>query len=99
MDALIGAALSSDKRIRIMQWLKEPVPNFPPQRDGDLITDGVCLLLIADKLGVTPPTASAHLKILCEAGLLTSKRLGKWVYYKRDEPGIRDAKRRLREMF
>lgn len=57
-------ALANERRVQILAWLKDPVTNFPPQRDGDLVEDGVCGLFIADKLGVTQPTAGAHLKIL-----------------------------------
>lgn len=32
--------------------------------------DGVCGILIADKLGISQPTVSEHLKILSQAGLL-----------------------------
>ncbi|KZS65394.1 ArsR/SmtB family transcription factor [Mycobacterium ostraviense] len=34
-----------------------------------------------DALGVGQPTISHHLKVLREAGLLTSQRRGTWVYY------------------
>ena len=61
---------------------------------GDLITDGVCGVSIARKLGVTPPTASEHLKILSEAELIRGKRIKQWTFYKRDEPGIK----RLRKL-
>jgi hypothetical protein len=35
-------ALSNEKRLAIMEWLKDPEAHFPPQRDGDLVEDGVC---------------------------------------------------------
>jgi hypothetical protein len=37
----------------VFEWLKDPAANFPPQQDGDLVNDGVCGVLIADKLGVS----------------------------------------------
>jgi hypothetical protein len=40
------------------------VSNFPPQRDGDLVADGVCSQFIAEKLGVGAPTCGEHLKVL-----------------------------------
>ena len=64
------------------------------QADGDLVADGVCAL-IADKLGVTQPTISEHLKILSQAGLLTSKRVKQWTFYKRDEARISRIKRAI----
>ena len=82
-------ALASDRRLQILAWLRDPVAHFPPQRDGDLVDDGVCVGFIADKLAVTQPTATAHLQALARAGLVTSKRVGQWTFYKRDEPAIR----------
>jgi DNA-binding transcriptional ArsR family regulator len=98
MNPQLGNALSSEKRLLILQWLKSPTDHFRPQVDGDLVEDGVCLLLLAEKLRISPPTASVHLKILCDAGLLKSRKIKKWIFYKRDEPGIRAARKRLREM-
>jgi len=37
---------------------------------------------------VTPATASAHLRILVDAGLLTSTRIGKWTYFKRNDHAL-----------
>lgn len=86
-------ALASDRRLLILEWLKDPVANFPPQVDGDLVKDGVCGVLIAEKLGVSPPTASEHLKILSQAGLIRPKRIKQWTFYKRDEARIKEIKR------
>ena len=95
--AEVFRALASPKRLQILEWLRDPVANFPPQRDGDLVDDGVCVIFIADKLGVTQPTATAHLQALARARLVTSKRVGQWTFYKRDEAAIRVFKRQLRD--
>jgi DNA-binding transcriptional ArsR family regulator len=89
--------LASPKRLQILEWLKKPTSHFPPQRDGDLVKDGVCVIFIADKLGVSQPTATAHLQELSRAGLVTSKRVGQWTFYKRDESAVRALKRRIAE--
>ena len=94
--ASVIKALASEPRLKILEWLKDPAAHFPPQQDGDLERDGVCGLFIAEKLGVTPPTASEHLRVLTQAGLLHSKRIKKWTFYKRDERRIRDVKKTLR---
>src|SRR5438045_7921969 len=86
-------ALANDKRLQILHWLKEPREHFPPQVYGDLVKDGVCGVFIADKLGVSQPTASEHLKILTSAGLLRAKRIKQWTFYKRDEARIRELRR------
>ena|SRR5580704_9118028 len=86
-------ALANDRRLQILDWLKRPRKEFPPQVDGDLVKDGVCGLLIARKLRVTQPTASEHLKILSAAGLIQGKRIKQWTFYKRDEREIRRIKK------
>lgn len=85
-------ALASQKRMQILDWLKQPRKHFPPQVDGDLVKDGVCGVLIAAKLRVSQPTASEHLRILAQAGLVSGKRIKKWTFYRRDEAGIRKIK-------
>jgi DNA-binding transcriptional ArsR family regulator len=88
-------ALSNQRRLRILGWLKSPTRHFPPQVDGDLVQDGVCGLLIARKLRVSQPTASEHLKILVQAGLLRAKRIKQWTFYRRNEATIRKTKRMI----
>ena len=88
-------ALASRRRQAILLWLKDPTCHFPPQRDGDLVKDGVCGVLLARKLRVSQPTASDHLNILVRARLLRAKRIKQWTFYKRDEAAIRNAKRTI----
>ena len=88
-------ALGSENRLRIMEWLKDPPSHFPAQVEGDLVLDGVCGVFIAQKLGVSQPAASEHLKVLVHAGLLRTKRMGQWTYYKRNEKAIAQLKRTI----
>jgi ArsR family transcriptional regulator len=88
-------ALASDRRLQILAWLKDPEAHFPAQIDGDLVKDGVCGALIAEKLGVSQPTVSEHLRILSQSALLTSKRVKQWTFYKRDEAYIAKVKRAI----
>ena len=89
MSVDVYRALASEKRLQVLEWLKDPRAHFPVQVDGDLVRDGVCGLLIAQKLGVSQPTASVHLKMMTAAGLLTSRRIKQWTFYKRDERALR----------
>ncbi|NKY52603.1 ArsR/SmtB family transcription factor [Nocardia vermiculata] len=41
-----------------------------------------CVCDVSDGLDVTQPTISHHLKVLREAGLVTSERRASWVYYR-----------------
>jgi DNA-binding transcriptional ArsR family regulator len=88
-------ALANDRRMQILGWLKDPETHFQPQVDGCLVKDGVCALLIAQKLGVSQPTLSEHMRILVQSGLVQSKRIKKWTFYKRNGTAIRKIKKHL----
>src|SRR5262245_87346 len=90
-------ALANDKRLQILDWLKDPTAHFRPQIDGDLVKDGVCGLLITEKLGVSQPTASEHLRILADAGFITGKKIKQWIFYRRDEKTIAAFKALMRK--
>ncbi len=97
LDPAVMATLASPKRLQVLEWLRDPRAHFPPQRDGDLVDDGVCVLFIASKLGVAQPTATAHMQALARAGLVTAKRIGQWTFYKRDEAALADLKQKIAE--
>ncbi len=88
-------ALANERRLLILEWLKEPEAHFPPQVDGDLVDDGVCGALIAEKLGLSQPTVSEHMKVLTHAELVRSKRIKQWTFYKRDEKRIEEIKKAI----
>jgi ArsR family transcriptional regulator, arsenate/arsenite/antimonite-responsive transcriptional repressor len=54
----------------------------------------VCVCDLTDAFTLTGPTISHHLKVLREAGLVTSERRATWVYY-RVVPGALAALSRL----
>lgn len=81
-------AIANSRRLEILRYLRDPRAHFPEQIWGDLVTDGVCGLFIAEKLGISQPTASQHLNILVEADLLIPKRIKQWTFYRRNEPAI-----------
>ncbi|MFI6178076.1 ArsR/SmtB family transcription factor [Nonomuraea sp. NPDC051191] len=95
MDVDLVKALASDKRLLILEWLRDPERHFRPQRDGDLVRDGVCSLFIAEKLGVSQPTCGEHLKVLAKAGLIRGTKIRQWVFYQRDEDRITKVKEML----
>jgi ArsR family transcriptional regulator len=88
-------ALANDRRLLILEWLKAPTAHFPPQVDGDLERDGVCGALIAEKLGLSQPTLSSHMKIMTQAGLVRAKRVKQWTFYRRDEKRIAELKKAI----
>jgi len=88
-------ALANGRRLLILDWLKDPRAHFAPQVDGDLVDDGVCALLLAEKLGITQATLSEHMRVLVQAGLVVPKRIKQWTFYRRDEACIRAVKAEL----
>ena len=90
MDLLeIFKALSNRTRLEIVQGLKDPEKNFPPQDEGDVHTVGVCVSSIQEGVGLSQSTVSNYLTTLQRAGLVEARRVGQWTYYKRNEATIR----------
>lgn len=82
----IHKALANPVRRNILAWLKTPQKCFADQEYPlDL---GVCAGLIDARTGLSQSTVSAHLATLQRAGLVTSKRVGQWVFFKRNEETI-----------
>ncbi|HTQ33707.1 MAG TPA: transcriptional regulator [Stellaceae bacterium] len=91
-------ALANERRLQVLDWLKNPRAHFREQVDGDLVDDGVCGLLIAEKLGVSQPTVTEHMKLLVDIGAVRAKRIKQWTFYKRDEERLRAIKTAISEM-
>ena len=81
-------ALASPVRLSILEDLKRPAQNYPPQLDGDFIEDGVCADFIRERLGFSAATTSRHLSLLTDAGFLIAKRKKGWTFYRRAEDTI-----------
>ncbi len=79
----IHKALANPVRREILAWLKEPEIHFSAQEFP--LENGVCASQIDGRCGISQSTVSAHLATLHKAGLVTSKRVGQWVFFKRDE--------------
>ncbi len=75
----ITKALADENRVRTLLAL----------RQGEL-----CVCQITELFGLAPSTVSKHLSILFQAGLVESRKDGRWIYYKL--PG-KDAPVVLRE--
>lgn len=64
--ALFMKALSDETRVKIFEMLS----------DGEL-----CACKILEEFKITQPTLSYHMKILCESGLVESRKDGVWMKY------------------
>ena len=58
---------------------------------------GMCACDIEAKVELSQPTISHHMKILTKAGLVESKKIGQWMWYRRNEKCLRDALNALRD--
>lgn len=88
-DADLFRALGNERRLQILTWLKDPRAHFRPQVDGDLVEDGVCGQLIAEKLGINASTLSEHMRVLQASNLVTAKRIKQWTFYQRNDAKLR----------
>lgn len=88
-------AIASPRRLQILEWLKDVAANFPPQEHGDPVEHGACNQYITDKLGVSQPAASRHMKVLADAGLVVASPRSGWVYYRRNDAVIDQLKSQL----
>ncbi len=86
-------ALSNPVRRQILGWMKAPEHNFPGQdHPYDL---GVCAGKIDERCGLSQSTVSAHLAVLQHAGFITGRRLGQWIFYRRNENAIESFLQRI----
>lgn len=74
-------ALSNEKRLKILEWLKEPRKHFTSSH-CDVEKDGVCVGQIEKKVGLSQSTVSQYLLQLQNAGLIIMERQGQWTYCK-----------------
>jgi DNA-binding transcriptional ArsR family regulator len=81
-------ALGNEHRLQMLEWLKAPQAHFPPHHEVEGFGDGVCVAFIQQKVGLSQSTTSHYLAILEDAGLVIPTRIGKWIYYKRNEAAI-----------
>ncbi|THK38441.1 transcriptional regulator [Ensifer sp. MPMI2T] len=78
-------ALAHPARMDILTWLKEPEVHFSGQEHP--LEMGVCAGQF-ERCGLSQSTVSSHLAVLQRAGLVTTRRVGQWVFYKRNEETI-----------
>jgi len=83
--------LSNPTRVAVLKWLKDPDEAFAGYTQLYPFDQyGVCASLIQDKAGLSQPATSLCLKALHNAGLVEASKVGKWTYYRRAEPRIRE---------
>lgn len=87
-------ALAHPARVEMLYWLKEPDKHFAGQAHP--LEMGVCAGQF-ERCGLSQSTVSAHLATLQRAGLVTSNRVGQWIFYRRNEEVIARFLEELRQ--
>ncbi len=82
-DARVFRAFCDESRLKIL---------------GMLIEGEKCGCVLLEKLDISQPTLSYHMKILCESGIVTGRQSGKWTHYSLDDAGCASALDRLKEL-
>lgn len=78
--AVIFKAFCDENRIKILQLLQS----------GEK-----CACKLLEELNITQPTLSHHMKILCDSGIVKSRKEGKWMHYSISQSGISNAQEYL----
>lgn len=79
-DACIFKAFCDENRLAILALLRQGEKNASE-------------ILAAVEIGQS--TLSHHMQILCQSGVVSARRAGKWTYYAISDEGRREASRRL----
>ena len=79
----IFKALGDENRIRILKLL----------HSGEK-----CACKLLEELNISQSTLSHHMKILCDAGIVTGRKEGKWMHYSICCEGVCSLRTLLREL-
>ena len=55
---------------------------------NELMSGEKCGCDLLDKLNISQPTLSHHMKILCDSNMVDCYKKGKWTYYKISKEGV-----------
>ena len=82
-NARVFKAFCDEKRLAVLELLQE----------GEK-----CACELLEKMDISQSTLSHHMKILCESGIVTGLRAGKWMHYSISKSGAEDAKQLIDEI-
>lgn len=72
----VGKALGDENRIRILELLAD---------------EEMCGCKLLERFDITQPTLSHHMKVLCDSGLVTARKEGKWSHYSLNAESVKEA--------
>lgn len=80
-DAKVFKAFDDINRLQILEMLRESEK---------------CACVLLEDLQISQSTLSHHMKILCDSGIVTGRKEGKWTYYSISKEGSRKASELLK---
>lgn len=83
-EAFVFKALGDKRRLRMLHRIAE--------------APGICSCKLLEEYDMSQSTLSHHMKLLCEAGLVSCEKDGKWVHYSLDSDGIERAVQALQDL-
>ena len=81
--AIIFKAFCDENRIRSIALLR---------------TGEKCACELLERMSITQPTLSHHMKILCDSGIVVGRKEGKWMHYSISKEGAELAESCLKEL-
>lgn len=81
--APVFKALGDPTRLRILELLRASGKSCCELIDRD--ERGLCACDVERAVGLSQAAVSHHMAILVRAGLVTSEKRGRWMYYRRNE--------------
>ena len=108
LDAVYGALSSRQRRevLRVLaeaerneHWAEDHFGSRAEQlRGSSCCAAEVCACGLSEWLGLASSTVSYHMRRLLDAGLVSSRKDGLWVYYRLERPAIEEAAQSLQEV-
>lgn len=85
----------NEKRARIFKALCDPnrLTVLDMLRSGEK-----CACDLLEQLNIGQPTLSHHMRILCDSGIVQSRKEGKWSHYSFNPSGVEYAKKLLEDI-
>ena len=75
-NARVFKAFSDENRLMVLEMLQS----------GEK-----CACVLLEKMAITQPTLSHHMRILTESRIVASRKEGKWTYYSISKEGVAEA--------
>ena len=83
LDAKVFKAFCDENRLQVLEML----------RSGEK-----CACVLLEQLQISQSTLSHHMKILCDSGIVTARKDGKWTHYSISQEGSRQAAELLKKL-